>query len=54
MSYVLLQKSETKLLGRWNMERDDCVVNTKIDLSNHDHCGTCGLSTQRFQDKIKS
>lgn len=46
MSSVLIQKSEPKLLGRWNLERDDSIVNTKIDLSNYDHCGTCGLSTQ--------
>ena len=53
LSSVLFQKSEIKLLGRWNLESDDSIVNTKIDLSNYDHCGTCGLSTQRsrFQDK---
>lgn len=50
----MFQKKESKLLGRWSMERDDSIVNTKIDLSNYDHCGTCGLFPQgsRFQDKI--
>jgi hypothetical protein len=53
LSSVLFQKSDIKVLGRWNMESDDSIVNTKIDLSNYDHCGSCGLSKQspRFQDK---
>jgi hypothetical protein len=55
LSSVLFQKSEIKVLGRWIMESDDSIVNTKTDLSNYDHCGTCGLSTQspRFQEKTR-
>jgi hypothetical protein len=29
-------------LGRWNIENCNKTVNSKIDLSNEDHCGPCG------------
>jgi hypothetical protein len=29
-------------LGRWNMEICNKKINSKIDLANEDHCGTCG------------
>ena len=35
-------KSEKKILGRWNIESCDKKMNSKIDLSNEDHCGPCG------------
>jgi hypothetical protein len=47
ISSVLLYKSDTKLLGRWNIEHNEITVNKKIDMSNYDHCGTCGMSQQR-------
>lgn len=43
---VFHQQCETKHLGRWHLDHDDRVVNKKIDLSNYDHCGTCGISKQ--------
>lgn len=30
------------LLGRWRMEKCNMQIRNKIDLSNEDHCGTCG------------
>lgn len=35
-------KDEKKVLGRWNLEYCDKKINTKLDLSNEDHCGPCG------------
>lgn len=43
ISSFLLHKSETKLLGRWHLNSNDSIVNKKIDFSNYDHCGTCGI-----------
>ena len=33
---------DKKILGRWNIEYCDKKLNSKIDLSNEDHCGPCG------------
>ena len=33
---------EKKMLGRWNIEYCEKKINSKIDLSNEDHCGPCG------------
>ena len=35
-------KDPPKQLGRWNIESCTQKMNTKIDLSNEDHCGPCG------------
>jgi hypothetical protein len=35
-------KQDKKILGRWNIEYCDKRMNSKIDLSNEDHCGPCG------------
>ena len=43
-------KEEKKVLGRWGIESCDKKMNTKIDLSNEDHCGPCG---QYILDKTK-
>jgi hypothetical protein len=37
-------------LGRWRIEKCNTQMNHKIDLSNEDHCGTCG---QYALEKIK-
>jgi hypothetical protein len=39
---LFLAEPEKKLLGRWNIEHCDKMLNNKIDLSNEDHCGPCG------------
>jgi hypothetical protein len=33
---------DKKILGRWTIDYCDKKVNSKIDLSNEDHCGPCG------------
>jgi hypothetical protein len=43
-------KTDKKILGRWNIEHCDKIMNNKIYLSNEDHCGPCG---QYRLDKIK-
>ena len=37
-------------VGRWRRETCNKALNTKIDLSNEDHCGPCG---QYALEKIK-
>ena len=34
-------KQNTTVLGRWGLESCDKKINSKIDWSNVDHCGTC-------------
>lgn len=29
-------------LGRWNIHYCDLKIDRKVDLSNEDHCGSCG------------
>ena len=29
------------LLGRWKLYQDDQTIYNRVDLANHDHCGTC-------------
>ncbi len=36
------QNVKTNPLGRWKIENCNLKINNKIDLSNEDHCGTCG------------
>ena len=38
----LFPKELSKPLGRWKIENCNKQINNKIDLSNEDHCGTCG------------
>jgi hypothetical protein len=44
-----VNKRDKKVLGRWNLEYCNKKLNTKIDLSNEDHCGPCG---QYILDKM--
>ncbi len=37
-----LPKELPKPVGRWRIENCHKQMNNKIDLSNEDHCGTCG------------
>jgi len=46
----LILKDIPKPLGRWRIENSNIQMNNKIDLSNEDHCGSCG---QYILDKIK-
>ena len=46
----LILKDIPKPFGRWSIENCNIQMNNKIDLSNEDHCGSCG---QYILDKIK-
>jgi hypothetical protein len=37
-------KDPPKPLGRWNIDYCNKKIDRKIELSNEDHCGPCGLS----------
>jgi len=38
----LIEKEPVVQLGRWNIDYCSKKTAQKIDLSNEDHCGTCG------------
>ena len=38
----IMPKKLQKPVGRWGLEYCNIKLNTKIDLSNEDHCGPCG------------
>jgi hypothetical protein len=38
----ILPKEIQRPLGRWRIEKCNTKMNSKIDLSNEDHCGPCG------------
>ena len=41
---MLFAKNKQKiLLGRWALDSCNKKINRKIDLSNIDHCGPCGI-----------
>jgi hypothetical protein len=57
MKYVItiikkiFPKELPKPVGRWRIEHSNKQMNSKIDLSNEDHCGPCG---QYMLTKIES
>ena len=38
----IFPKDIPKPIGRWRIEQCNTQMNSKIDLSNEDHCGPCG------------
>jgi len=38
----MVSGNDIRPLGRWNIDYCNIKTNNKIDLSNEDHCGTCG------------
>lgn len=38
----IFSKELPKPVGRWRIEQCNIQINSKIDLSNEDHCGPCG------------
>jgi hypothetical protein len=38
-----ISSNNKKILGRWNIDYCNEKTNRKIDWSNVDHCGPCGL-----------
>jgi hypothetical protein len=49
----LFSKNHPKMaLGRWAIDNCDKKTGLKVDLSNEDHCGPCGLQNDvRFRLK---
>jgi hypothetical protein len=45
---------EKPTLGRWNIESCHVKLDTKIDLSNEDHCGPCGQYVLNKKDMNKT
>lgn len=37
----IIHKPFPLLLGRWRLHHDDNTIYNRVDLANHDHCGTC-------------
>jgi hypothetical protein len=53
----ILPKELPKPIGRWKIEHCNKKMNSKIDLSNEDHCGPCGqyaLTKLQVKDIIKT
>ena len=42
-SFLSSWKTEKKILGRWNLDSCHVKIGKKVDYSNHDHCGPCGI-----------
>jgi hypothetical protein len=47
------------MLGRWIINYDENIINTKVDQANEDHCGCCAFNTNHlknnnFKNKKKS
>ena len=40
-------------LGRWNLHYDLPKINSKVDLANEDHCGSCGKYAKEKQQHIE-
>jgi len=39
---IFLKEIPVAPMGRWRIEQCSTQMNSKIDLSNEDHCGPCG------------
>jgi hypothetical protein len=51
---IISKDIKTPHLGRWKIEKMDTPqMNSKIDLSNHDHCGACGKYIKKEKEKGK-
>ena len=48
-----IPKELPKPVGRWRLEQCNKQMNEKIDLSNEDHCGTCGQYALSKQATLK-
>jgi hypothetical protein len=56
----ILSKELPKPTGRWRIEHCNKQMNSKVDLSNEDHCGPCGqyaltkVNTQTKESESKN
>ena len=48
MNYYIRQDNKPQL-GRWIINHDVKDINTKVDLANEDHCGSCGKYAEEKQ-----
>ena len=50
----ILPKEIPKPVGRWRIEQCNTQMNYKVDLSNEDHCGPCGIDSKIInENKLK-
>lgn len=50
---IINRPSSTTPLGRWKIDYNSTIQESKIDWSNIDHCGTCSnFSEIQHKDKI--
>jgi hypothetical protein len=61
MKYIItilrkwLPQELPKPTGRWRIENCNKQMNSKIDLSNEDHCGPCGqYALTKINNEIKN
>lgn len=47
-------KNQPVLLGRWNVVYCEKKINTKLDLSNEDHCGSCNQYNQKEEEQPRN
>jgi hypothetical protein len=47
-----MTKVDKKVLGRWKIDYCDKVTKTKVDFSNEDHCGPCGIRINETNLKL--
>ena len=50
----IILKDPPKQLGRWNIDYCNKKIDRKIELSNEDHCGPCGLSKDMITKNINT
>ncbi len=40
------------MLGRWNIQYDEQIINKKVEQANEDHCGVCIINNIQQTKKI--
>ena len=50
----IIPKELPKPVGRWSIEECNVKMNTRVDLSNEDHCGPCGQYALEKIEKTKN
>jgi hypothetical protein len=46
-----IAKVDKKILGRWKIDYCDKITKIKVDYSNEDHCGPCGIRNDKIKPK---
>ena len=54
----IIPKELPKPVGRWSIEECNVKMNTRVDLSNEDHCGPCGqyalVKIEKIEEETKN